>query len=86
MRRPRFTIASLLGVVVYVAIAIAALKAATDFWDSALFGPSIKAQIMRMPAGDRDSVKARTEALMPRDAAGRIVYRARANAAKGVAG
>jgi hypothetical protein len=38
MRRPRFTIASLLGVVVFVAVASAALREATEFWDGGVFG------------------------------------------------
>jgi hypothetical protein len=37
MRRPRFTIASLLGVVVFVAVAIASLREATDLWDCGVF-------------------------------------------------
>jgi hypothetical protein len=37
MRRIRFTIASLLGVVVFVAVAFAALREATDLWDSGVF-------------------------------------------------
>lgn len=38
MRLPRFKIRSLLGVVVFVAIAIAALRAADDHWDSGTLG------------------------------------------------
>ncbi len=38
MRLPRFTIRSLLGVVLFVAIAIAALRASTDAWDSGILG------------------------------------------------
>jgi hypothetical protein len=37
MRRFRFTIASLLGVVVFLAVAIASLREATDLWDSGVF-------------------------------------------------
>jgi hypothetical protein len=37
MRRFRFTIGSLLGVVVFVAVAFAALREATDPWDSGVF-------------------------------------------------
>jgi hypothetical protein len=37
MTRFRFSIASLLGLVVFVAIAVAGLRAASDGWDSALF-------------------------------------------------
>jgi hypothetical protein len=38
MRLPRYTIRSLLGVVLFVAIAVAALRASTDGWDSWLLG------------------------------------------------
>jgi hypothetical protein len=41
MRRFRFSIASLLGVVLLVAIAVAALRAATDPWDSGVFGVTL---------------------------------------------
>jgi hypothetical protein len=37
MRRIRFTIGSLLGVVVFVAVTFAALREATDLWDSGVF-------------------------------------------------
>jgi hypothetical protein len=37
MRRFRFTIASLLGAVLFVGLAFAALREATEFWDSAVF-------------------------------------------------
>src|SRR5262249_51252610 len=38
MSRPRFSIARLLLVVLFVAVAAAALREATALWDSALFG------------------------------------------------
>jgi hypothetical protein len=38
MRLPRFTIRSLLGVVIFVAIAVAALRTADDLSDGSLFG------------------------------------------------
>jgi hypothetical protein len=41
MRRPRFTIASLLGLVILVAVAVAALREATDAWDSGVFGVTL---------------------------------------------
>jgi hypothetical protein len=41
MRRIRFTIASLLGAVVFVALAFAALREATEFWDSAVFSATL---------------------------------------------
>src|SRR4051794_27752373 len=41
MQRPRFTIASLLGLVVFVAVSFAALREATDTWDSGVFGVTL---------------------------------------------
>lgn len=41
MRFPRFTIRSLIGVVLFVAIAFAALRAADDAWDSGVFGAAL---------------------------------------------
>jgi hypothetical protein len=41
MRRPRITIASLLGVVAFIGVAFAALREPTDAWDSALLGLSL---------------------------------------------
>lgn len=38
MRRFRFSIASLLGVVLFVAVAIAALRTSSDAWDSGVIG------------------------------------------------
>jgi hypothetical protein len=38
MRRPRFTIANLLVIVVFLAIGLGALREATDIWDSGVFG------------------------------------------------
>jgi hypothetical protein len=38
MRCPRFTIRNLLLIVLFVAVAVAALREATDGWDSSLFG------------------------------------------------
>jgi len=38
MRFPRFKIRSLLGIVLFVAIAIAALRASNDAWDSSVLG------------------------------------------------
>ena len=38
MRLPRYTIRSLLGVVLFVAIAVASLRAADDAWDGCLLG------------------------------------------------
>ena len=41
MRRPRFTIAGILGFVVLLAFGLAALREATDAWDSGVFGATI---------------------------------------------
>src|SRR5262245_4405569 len=38
MRLPRFKIRSLLGVVLFAGIALAALRAADDLWDSGMLG------------------------------------------------
>ena len=38
MRRPRITIAGLLGIVAFVAVAFAALRVPTDGWDGGVFG------------------------------------------------
>jgi hypothetical protein len=41
VQRPRFTIASLLGVVVFVAVSFAALREAGDIWDSGVLGVTL---------------------------------------------
>jgi hypothetical protein len=41
MARPRFTIAGLLGIVVFLAVGLAALRAATDAWDGGVFGVTL---------------------------------------------
>jgi hypothetical protein len=41
MRRPRFTIAGLLGVVAFAGVAFASLREPTDAWDSTLFGLTV---------------------------------------------
>jgi hypothetical protein len=41
MRRPRFTIASLLGIVLFLAVGLAGLRAATDAWDSGVLGVTL---------------------------------------------
>ena len=41
MRRPRITIAALLGIVAFVAVAFAALREPTDGWDSGVFGVTL---------------------------------------------
>jgi hypothetical protein len=46
MRRFRFSIASLLGLVLFVAVGIAALRASTDAWDSGVFGATLLALLV----------------------------------------
>jgi hypothetical protein len=46
MRHFRFSIAGLLGVVLYVAVVVAALRAATYAWDRAVFGLTLVALLM----------------------------------------
>jgi hypothetical protein len=43
MRRPRFTIGGLLGIVVFIAVAFAALRVATDLWDSGVVTAALSA-------------------------------------------
>jgi SAM-dependent methyltransferase len=53
-------------------------------WQDTVLSPSLKPLIEAMSPADRSRLKARAEALVPRDGAGRPSYRARANAVKGV--
>jgi hypothetical protein len=46
MSRPRFSIASLLGIVLFAAVGTAALRAATDLWDSIIFGLALLALVV----------------------------------------
>ena len=46
MRRFQFTIAGLLGVVVFLGIGLAALRAASDAWDAAPFGVTLMALLI----------------------------------------
>jgi hypothetical protein len=41
MKRPRFTIASLLVLVLFLALGLAALRGATDLWDSGVLGVTL---------------------------------------------
>jgi hypothetical protein len=41
MRRPRFTIANILAIVLFFAVGLAGLRAATDAWDSGVFGVTL---------------------------------------------
>jgi SAM-dependent methyltransferase len=54
------------------------------FWQDTVVSPSLKPLIEAMAPADRRRLKARAEALVARDGAGRLSYRARANAVKGV--
>jgi SAM-dependent methyltransferase len=54
-----------------------------DYWATALGGPSVGPQLAAMAARELETLKARMRARLPADAAGRITYSARANAAKG---
>lgn len=54
-----------------------------DFWTTVLGGPSVGRQLAALASDDAAGLKARMRALLPSDAAGRITYSARANAAKG---
>jgi hypothetical protein len=60
MRRPRITIANLLGVVAFVAVAFAALRGPTDAWDATLLGLTLLVLITSVllavrRSGDRKS-------------------------------
>jgi SAM-dependent methyltransferase len=54
------------------------------YWESLAQGPGFKPQIAAMSANEQVELKRRAAAHIPRDAAGRMVFRGRANAVKGV--
>ncbi|HEY8016924.1 MAG TPA: class I SAM-dependent methyltransferase [Dongiaceae bacterium] len=54
-----------------------------DFWTISLLSPSVGAAIAAMAASDVAQLKARVQARLPADAAGRIICSGRANAVKG---
>lgn len=54
-----------------------------DFWTISLLSPSVGAAIAAMAASDVAQLKARVQARLPADAAGRITCGGRANAVKG---
>jgi hypothetical protein len=54
-----------------------------EFWITNLAAPSVGPTIAAMPLGDAETLKARVQARLPPDAAGRISYAGRANAIKG---
>jgi hypothetical protein len=56
-----------------------------DYWTTILGGPSVRAGLKAMTAGDVAVLQARMRERMPADSAGRITSTARANAVKGLA-
>ncbi len=54
-----------------------------EFWTITLPGSGVGQSVAALSAGDAELVKSRVRAKLPRDAAGRISYGARANAIKG---
>ena len=54
-----------------------------DYWTTAMLGPSVSQIINAMPPGDVERLKAGVRKWLTADAAGRVTYRARANAVKG---
>jgi SAM-dependent methyltransferase len=54
-----------------------------DYWASVLGGPSVTKKLAAMPPTDLAILKARMQARLPTDSAGRITCSARANAVKG---
>ncbi len=54
-----------------------------DFWTTSLLGSSVGPTVAAMAARDVEILKARVQARLPADAAGRVTYSARANAIKG---
>jgi len=54
-----------------------------EFWSISLLGSSLGPTVAAMAAADVETLKTRVRARMPADAAGRIIYSARANAVKG---
>jgi ubiquinone/menaquinone biosynthesis C-methylase UbiE len=54
-----------------------------DFWTTSLLGSSVGPTVAAMAPRDVELLKTRVRTRLPADAAGRITYRARANAVKG---
>lgn len=54
-----------------------------DYWTTVLGGPSVGPQLAAMASPDLALLKAQMRLRLPADAAGRLTYSARANAAKG---
>jgi SAM-dependent methyltransferase len=53
------------------------------YWATSLLSPSTGATVAAMPAAEVERLKSRVRARIPSDAAGRLIYGARANAVKG---
>jgi SAM-dependent methyltransferase len=54
-----------------------------DFWTTSVLGSSVGPTVAAMAPRDVELLKTRVRTRLPADAAGRITYRARANAVKG---
>lgn len=54
-----------------------------DYWATSTTGGSVRPSLEAMTPDDRTQLKARVRARLPADAAGRVTWRARANAIKG---
>jgi SAM-dependent methyltransferase len=54
-----------------------------DYWNTVLGGPSVSGKLKAMGPAEITELKARLTARLPKDAAGRITFAARANAVKG---
>jgi len=54
-----------------------------DYWETILGGPSVSQKLAAMAPSNLALLKARMRVRLPTDTAGRITYRARANAVKG---
>jgi SAM-dependent methyltransferase len=54
-----------------------------EYWTTSTITGGVRPPLQAMSAGERDGVKARVRARLPTDSAGRVTWRARANAVKG---
>jgi hypothetical protein len=54
-----------------------------DYWSTSTITPSVRTTLDAMTPGDLAQLKERLRARLPTDAAGRLTYRARANAIRG---
>ena len=55
-----------------------------DYWATSTITGGVRPPLDGMTAADREKLKARVSARLPADAAGRVTWRARVNAIKGV--